>query len=56
VTVGFYAIKDLPMVNFNGQEVKRKPETLLPQQYRWLMEGLSVEQKKVIHKVKPALY
>ena len=26
------------------------------QQYRWLMEGLSIEQKKVIHKVKPELY
>lgn len=25
---GFYAIKDLPMENFNGQEVKKKPETL----------------------------
>ena len=25
---GFYVIKDLPMENFNGQEVKKKPETL----------------------------
>ena len=29
---------------------------LTPQQYRWLMEGLSIEQKRVIHKVKPELY
>lgn len=29
---------------------------LTPQQYRWLREGLSIEQKKVISKVKPELY
>ena len=34
------------------QEAKK----LTPQQYRWLMEGLSIEQKKVISKVKPELY
>ena len=36
----------------NAQEVK----DLTAQQYRWLMEGLSIEQKKVITKVKPELY
>lgn len=25
---GFYVIKDLPMVNFNGLEVKKEPEAL----------------------------
>ena len=29
---------------------------LTPQQYRWLMEGLSVEQKRVISNVKPEIY
>ena len=29
---------------------------LTEQQYRWLMEGLSICQKKVISKVKPELY
>ena len=29
---------------------------LTPQQYRWLMEGLSIEQKKVIPRVRPELY
>ena len=36
----------------NTQEAKE----LTPQQYRWLMEGLSVEQKKAIRKVRPELY
>ena len=36
----------------NEQEAR----DLAPQQYRWLMEGLSIEQKRVIHKVKPELY
>ena len=30
--------------------------TLTPQQYRWLMEGLSIDQKKAILPVKPELY
>ena len=29
--------------------------TLTPQQYRWLMEGLSINQKKAILPVKPEL-
>ena len=32
-----------------GDEVKNISE----QQYRWLMEGLEIEQKKVIEKVTP---
>ena len=36
----------------NEQEAR----DLTAQQYRWLMEGLSIEQKKVISKVKPELY
>ena len=35
---------------------KQEALDLTPQQYRWLMEGLSIEQKKVIPKVKPELY
>ena len=35
---------------------EKEARDLTPQQYRWLMEGLSIEQKKVIHKVKPELY
>lgn len=31
------------------QEVRE----LTPQQYRWLMDGLAIEQKKVIRQVKP---
>ena len=34
----------------------QEAKELTPQQYRWLMEGLSIEQKKVISKVKPELY
>jgi transposase len=30
--------------------------TLTPQQYRWLMEGLSIDQKRAILPVKPELY
>ena len=36
----------------NEQEAKQ----LSPQQFRWLMEGLSVEQKKRISPLKPELY
>ena len=36
----------------NASEVR----PLTRQEFRWLMEGLSIEQKKVIHKVKPELY
>lgn len=35
---------------------EKESKELTPQQYRWLMEGLSVDQKKVITKVKPELY
>ena len=28
-------------------------QEITPQQYRWLMDGLSIEQKKVIKKTKP---
>ena len=35
---------------------EKEAREITPQQYRWLMEGLSVEQKKVINKVKPELY
>jgi transposase len=33
----------------SGEEVRNITE----QQYRWLMEGLAIEQKKVIEKVTP---
>ena len=29
---------------------------LSPQQYRWLMEGLAIEQKKVIRQTAPGIY
>ena len=29
---------------------------LTKQQFRWLMEGLSIEQKKVIKDIKPDIY
>ena len=35
---------------------EQEARDLTPQQYRWLMEGLSIEQKKAIPKVKPELY
>ena len=35
---------------------EKEARDLTPQQYRWLMEGLSIEQKKVIQKLKPELY
>lgn len=35
----------------NGTEVK----TITLQQYRWLMDGLAIEQKKTIKKVTPSL-
>ncbi len=31
-------------------------QDLTPQQFRWLMEGLSIDQKKVIPKIKPKLF
>lgn len=36
----------------NSQEAKN----LSQQQYRWLMEGLEIEQKKVISKIRPTIY
>lgn len=36
----------------NEQEAK----SISMQQFRWLMEGLAVEQKKTISKIKPELY
>lgn len=35
---------------------KKEAKDITPQQYRWLLEGISIEQKKVIHKVKLELY
>lgn len=41
---------------FKWPRSQQEAKDLTPQQYRWLMEGLSIEQKKVITKVKPELY
>ena len=35
---------------------EQEARLLTDQQYRWLMEGLSIDQKKSIPKVKPELY
>jgi transposase len=35
---------------------EQEARLLTDQQYRWLMEGLSIDQKKTIPKVKPELY
>lgn len=35
---------------------EKEVRDLTPQQFRWLMEGLSIDQKKVITKVKPEIY
>lgn len=35
---------------------KKEVRDLTIQQYRWLMEGLSIDQKKAIHQVKPELF
>ena len=41
---------------FQWPRNEREALALTPQQYRWLMEGLSVEQKKLISPLKPELY
>jgi transposase len=35
---------------------EKEVRDLTPQQFRWLMEGLSIDQKKVISQVKPELF
>lgn len=35
---------------------EKEARELTPQQYRWLMEGLSVDQRKVIHQTSPEIY
>ena len=35
---------------------EKEARELTPQQYRWLMEGLSIDQKKVIHRITPEIY
>jgi transposase len=35
---------------------EKEARDLTPQQFRWLMEGLSVDQKKVITRIKPELF
>ncbi len=41
---------------FQWPRTEREARSLTPQQFRWLMEGLSVEQKKLISPLKPELY
>jgi transposase len=36
---------------FNWPKDERDVMELTPQQYRWLMEGLSIHQKKTIQKI-----
>jgi transposase len=35
---------------------RQEAQLITEQQFRWLMEGLSIEQKRIISKVKPELY
>ena len=35
---------------------RQEVQSITEQQFRWLMEGLSIEQKRIISKVKPELY
>ncbi len=35
---------------------RQEAQSITEQQFRWLMEGLSIEQKRIISKVKPELY
>ena len=42
--------------HFQWPRSEQEAKQLSPQQFRWLMEGLSIEQKKSISPLKPDLY
>lgn len=45
--------KRLEKGRFQWPRSESEMKALTPQQYKWLMEGLAIEQKKVIQKVSP---
>lgn len=42
--------------SFQWPRSEYEARQLTPQQFRWLMEGLSIEQKKAISQLKPEVY
>jgi transposase len=49
------AYKRLPNVRFQWPRNVSEVKAITTQQYRWLMDGLAIEQKKTIKKVTPSL-
>lgn len=41
---------------FQWPRSKEEVKEISPDQYRWLMQGLSIEQKKAIQKTRPGLF
>ncbi|PPK74204.1 IS66 family insertion sequence element accessory protein TnpB [Lacrimispora xylanisolvens] len=48
--------KRLTNGHLNWPRSTQEAQSITHQQFRWLMEGLSIEQKKIISKVKPEIY
>ncbi|WP_394524306.1 IS66 family insertion sequence element accessory protein TnpB [Lacrimispora sp. JR3] len=48
--------KRLTNGHLNWPRSTQEAQSITHQQFRWLMEGLSIEQKRMISKVKPEIY
>ena len=48
--------KRLTNGHLNWPRSTQEAQSITHQQFRWLMEGLSIEQKRIISKVKPEIY
>ena len=48
--------KRLTNGHLNWPRSTQEALSITNQQFRWLMEGLSIEQKRIISKVKPEIY
>lgn len=48
--------KRLTNGHLNWPRSTQEAQSITHQQFLWLMEGLSIEQKKIISKVKPEIY
>jgi len=48
--------KRLTNGHLNWPRSTQEAQSITNQQFRWLMEGLSIEQKRIISKVKPEIY
>jgi transposase len=48
--------KRLASGHFQWPRSQQEAQSITGKQFRWLMEGLSIEQKKIISNVKPELY